>query len=340
MLFGRACEPVRNLPCWHDLLWQAMEDGCRNVVLGPWSGDGTRHIEPLPADISPGLAAAADDSLMLSHIAPAAVWMIDAAGSPSCLNVRAKELRNNLLDVCARAACHWADKHYDWRTEQRAAFASALLRWASYDGAQVIIEYAGKLRSSIAALSAYLQSLIIVATHETDFVSHLAEAWPQLMGMGLAVIREHAPGGTMRAEEQLLSELVPAPSAFGYPDDLDAVLANARSGWFPLQAVTQHIEEWLELAQGEMSAVDAMVGFLETQTVQHQLQPGLDWVRKLVVTDDGTASTSGFLLVRWLSTLRESAALDTALRHTYRVIVDALVLSDYRGARDLQRLDE
>jgi hypothetical protein len=89
-----------------------------------------------------------------------------------------------------------------------------------------------------------------------------------------------------------------------------------------------------------MFAVDSLVGFLQTLPIRDQLQSGLDWVRTLLVNDDGTASTSGFLLVGWLGTMREPAAVEESARRTYRTIVDALVLSNFKGARALQRLDE
>jgi hypothetical protein len=338
--YVQACEQDGDGNCWHDLVWQAIDAGCRNVVLGTWSEDGQRHIEVITGDINLSLAQASDDSLMLPHIASAAICTLDAAGSDICIRARAQGLRDALIDAYARAACHWAEEHYDWRKEQQAAFAAALLRWAVGDSPQVLVACAEKLRASLGALSDYLDALMIVATHESNYVSELAKVWPQLMEMGLAAIREGEQRGPLRQEETLLGSLIPSPSAFGYPNDLDAVLVNARSNWFPLHAVSKHVVDWLARAQGQMSAVDALVGFLQTQPIQDQAQLGLEWVQSLVVSGDGTASTSGFLLVGWLGSLRQSSVLDTSTRRVYRVIVDALVLSNFKGARDLQRLDE
>lgn len=71
-----------------------------------------------------------------------------------------------------------------------------------------------------------------------------------------------------------------------------------------------------------------------------QIEYGLLWVRKLVVGEDGTARTSGFLLIGWLEQLRDAGFPDPPAWSEYRAIVDALVLSDYAGARDLQQRDE
>jgi hypothetical protein len=63
-------------------------------------------------------------------------------------------------------------------------------------------------------------------------------------------------------------------------------------------------------------------------------------MRYLVISENGAAQTSGFLLVNWLSELRDSQILDTETWPDFHAIVDGLVLSNYSGARDLQRRDE
>jgi hypothetical protein len=71
----------------------------------------------------------------------------------------------------------------------------------------------------------------------------------------------------------------------------------------------------------------------------HQVWPGLDWIHKIVIDDDRTAATCGFLLVGWLRLVRGSV-VEQSPKRCYREIVDALVLGQYIGARDLQALDE
>jgi hypothetical protein len=286
------------------------------------------------------LAQAADDDLMLDLIAPTMGSVIDIASRPSCISDRARELREPLVSAWARAASHWAERNYHRRPEHDAALAAAFLRWAEREGSQVIIELAERLGTSIDPISNYLDSLIIVATHETEYVSVLTDAWPRLMELGFKTLRSDGYRMGIRDEERLVSHLVPAPSVFGCSDDSGAAIEKARSHWFPLQAVSSHITEWLAVAEGRMFAVDSLVGFLQTLPIRDQLQSGLDWVRTLLVNDDGTASTSGFLLVGWLGTMREPAAVEESARRTYRTIVDALVLSNFKGARALQRLDE
>ena len=339
ILFDQRCSPVTNRPCWHEVLWKAIDSACRTVLLGPWE-EGRRHVQPITVDIRKSLAQAADDDLMLDLIAPTMGSVIDIASRPSCISDRARELREPLVSAWARAASHWAERNYHRRPEHDAALAAAFLRWAEREGSQVIIELAERLGTSIDPISNYLDSLIIVATHETEYVSVLTDAWPRLMELGFKTLRSDGYRMGIRDEERLVSHLVPAPSVFGCSDDSGAAIEKARSHWFPLQAVSSHITEWLAVAEGRMFAVDSLVGFLQTLPIRDQLQSGLDWVRTLLVNDDGTASTSGFLLVGWLGTMREPAAVEESARRTYRTIVDALVLSNFKGARALQRLDE
>ncbi len=137
----------------------------------------------------------------------------------------------------------------------------------------------------------------MVATYETTFVPVLASVWPQLMELGLASLREFGGDGRRYTTAQLLDRLIPSPRAPGYFDDPAIVLAKARQHWFPIASISGHVEEWLKQAQPRAEGIDALVGFLQTLPAREQVKPGLDWVRNLVVDDDGTALTCGFLLV-------------------------------------------
>jgi len=337
LVFEQPCEQIGLGPCWHEPVWQAIEAGARNVVLGKLSEDGRREIEATTDIVS--LAQARDQDLMLTHIAPAAICALDAARGRSCIAARAQQLRDILLDAYARSARHWAENNYHRRDEQDAAFASAVLRWAAEDNAVVLVDIGTKMRESPAALSHYLGALIMVATYETTFVPILAKVWPQLMELGLASLREFGAEARRYTTARLLDRLIPSPSAPGYFDDPAIVLAKARQSWFPIASISGHVEEWLKQAQRHAEGIDALAGFLRTLPAGEQVKPGLDWIRDLVVDDDGTASTCGFLLVSWLRSLRDSSLDDSASR-SFRAVVDALVLGNFKGARDLQRLDE
>lgn len=75
--------------------------------------------------------------------------------------------------------------------------------------------------------------------------------------------------------------MVPSPTTLVYVESMDAVLSAARSRWFPLFAVTNRIEHWLEEAVGGMSSVGALVGCLRSHPIAVQVNPGLDWIRTL-----------------------------------------------------------
>jgi hypothetical protein len=338
-LFERPCEEAGPLRCWHDLIWEAVEASARNVVLEKNFEFGRREIEPIVGNLCEGLARAASRDLMLTHIELAAVSLIDASRSQSCLQARARQLRGPVLDAYARAARQWAEKRYHRQPEQSASFASAVLRAAMDDGGALLVALARKLRDVPVALSAYFGGLLVAATYEVAFVPQLARVWPELMTIGMAALQNYVENGSHHLTAQFLDVLMPGPRTLGYFDDAETTRATATANWFPMESISANVEEWLNQARGNMQAVDAMVGFLKTRAIGEQIQPGLTWIQRLVVDEDGTACTSGFLLVGWLRNLRE-AHLDDSARRAHRKITDALVLGNFTGARDLQRLDE
>jgi hypothetical protein len=334
------CKAMPDGPCWHEILWSALDAGARTTVLGENIVDGARQIESIVGDVATMLAVRPDDELMLSLIAPAAIAALDAAGVESCIRDRTAQLRDPLIRSLARAACHWADNHYEWRNEYQAAFASALLRRAVTEDPDAIVRLARELTPSLDALGDYLHALTIVATHEPEVVRTLGYVWPQLMAIGIEAIVNAPERRRPRYAEKLISNLVPHPNTLSYMENIDGILRAARSNWLPMTAITDHIETWLSHARGQMFAIDALVGFLRSQPIDVQVSPGLDWIRALVVDDDGVALSCGFLLVSWLSELRDSRGIHVAAIPSYRAIVDALVLGNYRDAKDLQQQDE
>jgi hypothetical protein len=340
VLNGLGCHRLPDGRCRHEVLWAAIEAAARTTRLGEYSTDGARQIEPIVGDIAAAVSSSPDDELMLSHIAPAAIAAVDAGHAATCIRDRAKRLRDVLLPGFTRAACHWADHHYEWRNEYQAAFASAVLRWSMAEDPDAVVRLGRALTSSPDALGDYLHSLMIVATHQPEVVPCLAQVWSQLMAIGLDAIANAPDRRRPRHAEKLIRSLIPSPSTLVHIENIADVLHAASARWLPVIAVTEHIEQWLDYARGEMFAVDALVGFLRAQPVGIQVDPGLNWIHRLVVDDDGSALTCGFSLVSWLTELRDARLANVTTMSSYRAIVDALVLGSYQGARALQERDE
>ncbi len=339
VLFDQPCGVQNHGRCWHEAVWQAIEAGARRVVLGDFSESGRAEIQPITGDLVAELPHAPDRRLMLTYIEPAAICAMAAAQTATCISSKAEVLRDALLDAYARSACEWAEHHYDRQKEQGAAFASAVLRWITHDGGGRIVDIATKLSNSPDALAAYLDALVMASTYETAFVPAISAAWPQLMEIALCPFREPDKQEHRYPASRRLDSLMPSPRTSGYFEDPEPVLEKARTQWLPTSAISQHLEEWLRYSRGDIHAVDALVGFLKTRPLQEQVWPGLEWIHKIVIDDDRSAATCGFLLVGWLRLVRGSVAEESPKR-CYREIVDALVLGRYIGARDLQALDE
>jgi hypothetical protein len=214
-----------------------------------------------------------------------------------------------------------------------------VLRSADSGDGNLVVEMAKRLSSSPGALADFLGGLMVAATYEPERARILGEHWPVLMRLGLASVRRADRKGRSDTEE-LVRKLVPSPTTLVAEADSTATLKQARAAWPSLDVVAESINEWVVLARGTQMSVDVLVGLLQAQPLPRQAEPGLNWIRSLVVAADGTARTSGFLLVGWLKTLRESNVLDPMTWPQYRTIVDALALGNYHGARDLQRRDE
>jgi hypothetical protein len=333
--------PCGHLPdrrCWHEPVWQTIEAGARNTVLGE-ARNFHRETESLEGDLAEALRQRPDEDLMLTHIVPVAASILHAATSRSCVRDLAVRLLPALLEAYARAARYWAEGDYEWPHAQQAAFASAVLHSDSGTDESIIVDLATRLHNSPDGLGDFLGGLIVAATYEPEHAAALGVHWPTLMQLGIESLHE-ADRSDRWATEELVRRLVPSPTTLGGDGDAYSVIERARGPWLSLDAVSGHIDSWLMLARDRRWCVDALIGFLQTQPLSRQADPGLDWVQRLVVGDDGSARTSGFLVVEWLQSLRESNVLRPATWPKYRAIVDALVLGDYRGARDLQRRDE
>jgi hypothetical protein len=308
-------------------------------VLSEFSESGRADIQPITGDIVAQLRDAPNRSLMLTYIEPAAICAMDAARTATCVRSKAEALCDALLDAYARSACVWTEHHYYRHNVQDAAFASAVLRWSVHSGGGRIVDIARGLSNSAAALGDYLDALVMAATYETAFVPAVSAAWPQLMEIGLCPFREPDKLEHGYSASRGLASLMPSPRTSAYFEAPEPVLKKARTQWLPTAAVSQHLEEWLRYAHGDMHAIDALVGFLYTRPLHEQLWPGLEWIHKIVIDDDRSAATCGFLLIGWLRLLRGSVVEELPKR-CYRELVDALVLGRYVGARDLQALDE
>jgi hypothetical protein len=338
-LFDQSCSIQRNGRCWHEGVWLAIEAGARRVVLGDFSENGRADIQPITGDVVAQLRDAPDRKLMLTYIEPAAICAMDASRTATCIKPKAAHLRDALLQAYARSASVWAEQNYRHQKEQGAAFASAVLRWAIHAGQERIIEIGAMLSNSPGALADYLDALVMASTYETGFVPSLSAAWPKLMEIGLLRFRKPDKIEHRYTATRELDSLIPSPRTSGYFEDPEPVLKKARTQWLPPTAISEHLEEWLRYAHGDMHAVDTLVGFLQTRPLPEQVRTGLEWIHKIVIDDDRTAAACGFLLVSWLRTIR-SSVVEQAPKRWYREIVDALVLGRYVGARELQALDE
>jgi hypothetical protein len=335
--------PCANMPtatCWHELLWDAIDAGVRAVMFDRRGLYGRLELVSLTGPLDRALAQAAPDRVMFNHFTPMVTCLLRVAQGGSCLAARARALREILLTTWAASAVWWAEQDYEWRDDQVAGLASSLLRTQAMDGFGWVEFVARGLQGSPGALAGYLKALAVAPAYEMDLVTVLQATWPECMRLGLDVLVDGRGLEDRFDAEHLVSNLVPVPQPSAFINGFDEVLLRARENWVEMSAVQEHIGMWLQEARKQRSGIDALVGFLETQPASVQLAPGLEWMREIVVMPDGSARASGFTLLSWLRGLHDRRALTTATWPHFRAIVDALVLSGYAGARQLQQRDE
>ena len=337
-VIDRPCAGDSERACWHELAWNAIEAGARAIAVGQRQ-NGRRRAISLSGDLSGALLSTSAADVMLGQLIPPTICVVAAANGNTCLAARAREIRLPMLDLCADVSALWATKNYSWPEQQQYALASSLLAWSANTGVDVLTGFARRMATSPRAVGEYLHALSIVATYEGGCAAILNKAWPELMEIGLGILRKPGAWEERYQRQVLVRNLVPKPSLTASVSDTQ-VLERAERNWLHVDAISSGMDEWVDLAQDEDWCIDSLVGFLRTQDLSTQAGPGLRWIRKLVVGDDGSARKSGFLLVEWLDALRNSGRVTGDALRDYRAVVDALVLSGYTGARALQQRDE
>ncbi|QCW80034.1 hypothetical protein EQG64_30670 [Streptomyces sp. S6] len=333
-LWAVPCSTVAG-ECHHVVAWSAVE-ALVSVALGDRNGGS-------PSAPAEGLVRELDrlsgNELVPDPVAIAVPAVMEAAGVVHCRTGQALVLRQPLLEAHSRAACAWG---YESHTERHAALAVSLLR-ASVTEPALLTRVADRLVDSPSALSHLLRGLKVAATYERDLVQPLTASWPYLMESVLThplpVRSDHDDRRYLqRDHETLMGELVPNPILSTMDKDMDGTLREARSRWLPLQSVAALVEEWTTMAGKGWMAVDNLVGFLKTQPVHEQVDPGLRWVRQLCVNSSRKIDSAGQTLTDWLQGLHPEVT--TSARPHFQAVVDALALAQHPSAPALQRLDE
>ncbi|WP_146229093.1 hypothetical protein [Streptomyces sp. NWU339] len=341
--------------CHHAVAWDAIQAGVQLVLEEANAflrGHGSSRPPVTSLDQLTG-----DEGAMatLGTVLPA---VLEAARTQHCTTAQARTLRTSLLNAYTRTACAWEDLDYHRTAEQHCSLAAALLRTADAEP-EVLNALGEALASSAYALSPLLYGLKLTATYEPELIKSLGTVWPHLMETALTQpVQQHRafPDETCEdeelikdwerrdssfqqfAQERLLEELIPQPIlSLGDPDP-DATLHRARDQWLSLAPLEDLIDAWTTWAEPGQFAADHLIDLLKTQLIPEQLEPGLRWVRQLVLGPDGLPRSPGFALADWLRDLHPFLTKPT--RPHYQALVDGLALIEHPQAAELQQLDE
>ena len=327
-------------PCRHAIALELVLQGARFVRLSPWDGSGERHPEAIELPFQQTLPAIPTEDLWV-HQLPAAIHATAAcAGSACCVADKARQQMAALLDAYHRGFALWCEKGYDVPDEDRALVAAVLL--ATHGSGDPLSTSVSAWTGAPKALCKLLGDMTVLATYEPARRTELRTAWPSVMEQVLDAIEAGRLDDAARGwGEDPLAAIVPAPRMTVSDGEPDETIRKASVGWPAIGDLRDQIERWLRLQPRSGAAIDALVGFVRTNSAEEQVRVGLNLVDRLVGDDWPQIHDPCFLLVEWLEELRSGpVAFDDSERRTYQRLVDALASAGFSQAVRLQQLEE
>ncbi|MGQ0716092.1 MAG: hypothetical protein ACT4NP_02040 [Pseudonocardiales bacterium] len=198
-------------------------------------------------------------------------------------------LRDALLNAYSRTAVHYADEGYDFRDEESAAVADALLL-ATDDAPTLLSRTVAAMGGCSLATAHLLEGLCTVATYDERRREQLRRVWLDLFATALDVPE---PEINKIFRGRAIAALVPSPRPLSTDKDIDGSLVRARLGWPTAGQLAPLIERWLPVAAGERDAVSHLARLLIGSPPDEQLRLGLPWIRRLVAPAGGPPVPDG-----------------------------------------------
>lgn len=322
--------------CRHEHAWTTVEEGARHVSMSAPDAHGRRQFSSLSGDPVTALQGAATEDLVLQRVGCALASTIYARAA-NCLEDRAAQLRDALIEAYGRTALHYAATGYDVRSEDHTLVGDALLRDAEEDDGR-LVTLLHQLEAPSQASADLLDALCTAATYSEHRRRELRAHWSGLMRSVLGAARP-VTAGRRRRRGRPIAALIPAPHPLVWDPNLGERLVTARDGWPSAGELDTEIQEWLPLAAGEPEAVGRLARLLLATPVEQQVSLGLPWLSVLVVPIAGSMGVESLVLKDLLTGLRDSEALAGRSRTEYDLIVDALAATGVQWAQDLQRRD-
>ena len=351
--FALSAMPVWSTPCtaesWascrHGSLWQAVNDGLRDVQLGRWNNrTQRREIVPLEPPFGSALDAAATGDLLLNRLYPPLIAVI-AARAAACVRTEAEALLDVLHDAHLRVTAHWAREDYGshngFEIRRRRLAVRSLVDLAVEGDLRPLAEHARVFAENARALHAFFDDLATIFTYDDDLHHLLEPVWRSTLSSVLDAVDAGVNLWADRSwSDYAIASLLPVPHPEMSDLDMSATLEHARTRWVAPEALTDLVARWIPLAVGEPKAADAIAGFAQTASRDWQADHGLNWAEQLVDSRYDRFANRCWSLPDWLGSVREQLEAHPAAAARWHRLVDGLAAHGDRSCAELQRLEE
>lgn len=326
----------------HAPAWDAATAGLIDSRLGPWNKHlQQRESNPLPPPFHKSLPGVADDDLLVNRLRMPLACMIDAR-NVACLQADVAELWAPLWDAHRRGLAHWWKEGYDrYAHITHEPIARRMIEVALEGDRDIIGAHIATLAADSNSLHLLFDGFATVFTYDEDLRLRMAEFWPWALKTALDTIGD---GTELRSQQHwfdyVAAALLPAPCPRTADSDMDGTFARSRESWIQPAALGDLTEQWLRLAHRQAKAVDAVIGFAKSTTLEWQTTVALTWIETIIDGRFDLSANRLWLLEEWLTDLRNTGAIVGDVKSHYHRIVDGLAAAGDHGAVRLQQLDE
>jgi hypothetical protein len=330
--------------CFHVEALDLVIETTRRCHLGPRDETHRRGIDPLPLPLDESLPAAAAGSLLKWRLATAIGALGDCARSACCVADRAHAL---LVPVTrAYGATVAEDEHLEQPAVEEARFlvAASLLPLSAQHGTALLLELLGSVLKSPIVAARLLDDLCLAATYSAQARAVLQSLWPVVMERCIATwpgnIQASVTDMSAAGLDRLLASLLPMPRGYVRDKAARTRIEEAGRTWVEPAAIARVMDQWLPLALGVPTCVDAIAGFLEHRSVGDRVQFGLPWLERTIGSGYDLIARRTSRLVRWIGdTLRTGQVAEDAVRGFHRIVDGLAARGDLEALRFQQSIE-
>ncbi|MFJ6536796.1 hypothetical protein ACIQH5_11230 [Paenarthrobacter sp. NPDC091711] len=353
MKYAEGCEHIWSDPCSyapnsgpclrHGSAWNAAVASLADAQGGQRSHSGQRKtIRPLRPPFHKSLPKVDSDRLLVNHLRMPIACMVDASAA-ACLKKEIRQLWDPLWNAGIRGVHHSWSQGFDHLEIMRHEPITRRLIDLAIDGETSPLEtHVRAFAGDASALHLLLESLTQVLTYGDRQRKSLGVLWPWVMRVALDAVGD---GAALRAQRPwggyAISAILPVPNPRSSDPDIDATLETCRRNWIQPDVIAEVDERWLRLAEGQPTAVDAIVKFSRSAAREWQASIALTWIEVVIGTRFEVFANRLYYLENWLTELRNLGAFTNGdAQSRYHRIVDGLAAAGDHGMANLQQLDE